>query len=583
MDNNGTSNCNISTASFNSTALSMQSRTFGDVRKGVVFDNLSFTTKSISNTFDSVLCCKLQAQVAAPTLRICAGESVRIGKPEIPGYVYKWTSVGGSFTSIETSPLVKPTTNTTYKLVVSSSDGKCTKDSTFISVNIRAALTNKDFVKDTFFCIGDTVQIRAKSGAINYKWLGKKGVYSGQTIKLFQADKIVLTITDTTTCEYKDTFNVVMKSLPVFKLGNDTTICDNESITLSGPANMKSYLWNGGQGKSRTFVASEERTYTLSVVDSFGCKYSDDKIIFNNPSSTFSLGKDTAICKGINYTIIGPGAFTNYFWNGVSTISANKIVNTPGTYICQAQNTFGCIHKDTIVIKQKPEPSFSLGPNGGVCATGGRKLIGPGSMVAYLWNDATTAQSNDVFFPGTYWLKVTGTNGCIFTDSIVLVTVANPKPELGNDTTICEFDSIYLDAGNYLSFKWSTNETTRTIKVKKANLYDVIVTDANTCSGNDDRSIKTKFCFVDAANQVLMPGLKIQPNPASSTINIQWLANNKETIFVIYDISGKKIWGYNAAPGLSNYSVDVNQWPRGMYYLEVSSKKSTQTVKIILQ
>jgi hypothetical protein len=134
----------------------------------------------------------------------------------------------------------------------------------------------------------------------------KKTDLNGQSITLNTSDTIVLTVTDTTTCEYKDTFSVIRKNLPAFSLGNDTTICDNYKLTLTGPAGMRSYNWNNGQANTRTFTTSEERTHSLSVVDNFGCVFSDSKVLFLNPSSTFSLGKDTTICKGINYTIFGP-------------------------------------------------------------------------------------------------------------------------------------------------------------------------------------------------------------------------------------------------------------------------------------
>lgn len=581
MDNAGSGDCNQNSDIVINKNLGLQYANYGEVRQGIISNTLSLSTKNITGNKDSVLCCKLQAQVAGPTLRICKGESIRLGKPSIPGYVYKWVSVGGSFTSSEASPLVSPTTNTTYKLVVSSSDGLCKKDSATVVLSIRADLSNKNFVRDTFFCTGDTVKVKARSGAINYSWLGSKTNLNGQTVALFQEDVIILTVTDTTTCKYNDTFKVIKKNLPKFSLGNDTTICDNTKINLTGPANMKSYLWTGG-ATTRTFAASEEKTYTLAVVDSFGCKYSDSKVIFNNPSSTFSLGPDTAICKGINFTIIGPGAFTNYFWNGVPSFNPNKVVNDAGTYICQAQNTFGCKHTDTIVIKLKQDPTFSLGPDGGVCKTGGRKLNGPAGMVKYQWDDGSSNSSNDVFLAGKYWLKVTGTNGCIFTDTIKLVMVNNPVPELGNDTTIFDCDSIYLDPGNFVSYKWNTGETTRILKVKKANLYEVTVTDANTCKGIDDKSVKTKTCL-KSVNNVKIPGLKVQPNPAYDKLNIEWLASGKGATLILYDLHGKKVYEQNAEPGLGHYNVDVSQWARGIYYLKVTTETASQTLKVVLK
>ncbi len=582
MDAKGVVDCNSSTSAVSNFSITMQSNNFGTIRYGSTANTISLTTRTITTTKDSVLCCKLQAQVAGPTVRICRGEGIRIGKPAISGYVYKWTSVGGSFASSESSPLVNPSSNTTYKLVVSSDDGKCMKDSATVALSIRADLANKNFVRDTFYCTGDSVHVKARSGAINYSWLGKKTTLNGQSVILFQEDVIVLTVTDTTTCKYNDTMKVTMKSLPVFSLGNDTTICDNTKITLSGPANMKTYSWNGGQGTARTYVTSEEKTHTLAVVDNFGCKYSDNKIIFNNPSSTFTLGPDTAICKGINYTIVGPGAFTNYYWNGVSTFNPNKVVNTPGTYICQAQNSFGCKHTDTIVVKQKPDPTFSLGPDGGVCTSGGRTLIGPSGVSKYFWDDGSTNSTNNVYFAGTYWLRVTGINGCIFTDSIKLTMVANPVPELGNDTTIFDCDSIYLDAGNYVSYKWNTGETTRVLKVKKANVYEVTVTDINTCTGIDDKSVKTKACIY-SVNNIKILGLKLQPNPAFNKLNIEWLANDKSASFMFFDIHGKKVFEQKAAPGLGEYSIDVSQLARGIYYLKVTTETASQSIKVILE
>lgn len=582
MDNKGVTQCNQSGSSPANFGYTLSASNFGSMRSSAQFDNVSLTTNTVKSTFDSVLCCKLQQQVAGPTMRVCKGGSVRIGKPNIPGYVYNWTEVGGTFKSTEASPLVKPTnTSTTYKLVVTSSDGKCLADSGTITVTVRPELKNLNFVRDTFFCFGGSVEVTARSGMINYAWKSKKNTLNGQTITLSQADTMILTVTDTTTCTYTDTLMVTRKALPVFSLGNDTTICDNTKVTLTGPSNMVSYLWNGGEGTKQTFVTSEEKTHTLAVVDKFGCKFSDSKIIFNNPSSKFSLGRDTLICKGINYTIFGPGFLTNFYWNGVSSFSANKTINSPGTYILQASNSFGCIHIDTIVIGQKQDPVFSLGPNGGVCANGGRTLKGPPNQ-SYLWSDGSTTQNLDVFFPGKYWLKVTGSNGCIFIDTIDLVTVNNPVPELGKDTTICESDSIYLDAGNFVKFKWNTGDTTRLLKVKKAGLFEVTVYDANTCSGIDDRSVKTKFC-VKSVKNVKIPGLKVFPNPAKDEINIEWLVKYNNAQLQIFDVSGKVVYSHKANQGLGQYKIDVSKWERGTYFVKISTGETTESLKVILE
>jgi len=583
MDPKGVSQCNQKTGSGSNFGFTLKSGKFGKIRFGAIFNSISLTSKTVSNTFDSVLCCKLQAQMAAASLRVCKGQSVRLGKVAIPGYVYKWTQVGGSFKSTEANPLVTPAGSETYKLVVTSSDGKCLADSNTISVALKTGLTNTNFVRDTFFCFNGSVQITARSGMIDYNWKGKHVSSSGQTITVNKADTIILTVTDTTTCTYKDTMKVSMKQLPIFNLGNDTTICENTKITLIGPASMKSYNWNSGQATTQNFLTSEEKTHSLTVIDQFGCKFTDNKVIFNNPASTFSLGNDTSICEGLPYTINGPTFLTNFYWNGVSSFSANRVITKAGLYILQANNSFGCIHIDSIKIGKKQDPTFSLGPDGGVCASGGRILKGPSNVSKYKWDDGSTDSIYGVFFPGSYWLRVTGKNGCVFADTIKLVSVKNPIPELGKDTTICEKDSIYLDAGPFTSFKWSTGATTRIIKVKKAGLYEVTVKDNNGCDGIDDKSVKTKFCFINVKENAKIPGLKVYPVPASNLLHIEWLAKDANAILSIYDLNGKMVYSQEAYSGFGKYSVDVSQWSRGIYYLKVYSQAGEQSLKLELK
>ena len=61
----------------------------------------------------------------------------------------------------------------------------------------------------------------------------------------------------------------------------------------------------------------------------------------------------------------------------------------------------------------------------------------------------------------------------------------NPLVFLGNDTTICEGESVILDAGNVgATYVWSNSQvTTQTREVTQAGLYVVNVTAANGCVG----------------------------------------------------------------------------------------------------
>ena len=112
--------------------------------------------------------------------------------------------------------------------------------------------------------------------------------------------------------------------------------------------------------------------------------------------------------------------------------------------------------------------------------------------------------------------------------------------------------------------------------------YFVTVTDANTCKGIDEKSVKTKVC-PNAINTIKIPGLKVQPNPAFNKLNIEWLAHGKGASLTLFDIRGTKIFEQQAEPGLGQYSIDVSQYSRGIYYLKVTTEAASQSIKIVLE
>ena len=66
-----------------------------------------------------------------------------------------------------------------------------------------------------------------------------------------------------------------------------------------------------------------------------------------------------------------------------------------------------------------------------------------------------------------------------------LANACNPfTPSISaSGNTTCQGDSIYLNAGFYSSYIWSSGETTANISVNSSNTYYVIVTNSNGCTG----------------------------------------------------------------------------------------------------
>lgn len=101
----------------------------------------------------------------------------------------------------------------------------------------------------------------------------------------------------------------------------------------------------------------------------------------------------------------------------------------------------------------------------------------------YRWSNGSTTKSIFVKQSGTYSATVTDDNGCTSTTNAISVTVnAKPTPRISTTKgSLCENDTVVLDAGAFPEYKWSTGDTTRRIVVSQPGDYTVTVVGTNGC------------------------------------------------------------------------------------------------------
>jgi hypothetical protein len=125
------------------------------------------------------------------------------------------------------------------------------------------------------------------------------------------------------------------------------------------------------------------------------------------------------------------------------------------------------------------------------CSGDSVSLTAPDGYSEYLWSNGSTTKTISVKQSGSHTVYVKNAKGCPGTSETILVNVNNRKiPELTSSTSkfvLCSIsDSLELDAGlytagkNYDKYLWSTGDTTRKVKVKKAGIYSVNV-EHNSC------------------------------------------------------------------------------------------------------
>jgi len=109
----------------------------------------------------------------------------------------------------------------------------------------------------------------------------------------------------------------------------------------------------------------------------------------------------------------------------------------------------------------------------------------------YTWNTGDTTSTIQINNSGWYNVKVSTNDGCVLEDSVELL-ISKPIVSLGRDTTICNPQTILLDAGEqFSSFLWSTSQTDQKITVADSANYFVEVTNKFGCKARD--TIKVSF------------------------------------------------------------------------------------------
>jgi gliding motility-associated-like protein len=152
-----------------------------------------------------------------------------------------------------------------------------------------------------------------------------------------------------------DNTTIVIRNESTLDLGDDTVLCEGETIVLSAPG-FDSYSWQDGSN-AESYAVDESGTYSVNVTDSFGCSYSDAVTITVNdaPIAGFSANPQPTTIDDTQITFTStstsdPLTYTWSFEDGAPEASAeqNPVVNfppIPGNYSISliVENASGCV------------------------------------------------------------------------------------------------------------------------------------------------------------------------------------------------------------------------------------------------
>ena len=267
---------------------------------------------------------------------------------------------------------------------------------------------------DQAICTNQSATLQtAATGIQSYLWNNGS---TGSTINVSAAGNYWLQVTGTNQCINRDTVAIALKPLPQFSLGNDSSLCQDQSLVLQVNLANAIYAWNNGS-QSNQLAITQPGLYWLDVIQN-GCTKRDTINVSYKPSPVVALGNDTTLCEGTNKILDASNPSSSYLWQNGNTSSGFN-VTAPGLYhVTVTMN--GCTKKDSVNISYMLKPVFNLGRDTFIC-NGNQILLTPNlsGNYSYTWQNGSTSPVYTVTQPGSYKLTVSNICGTK-TDEIII-------------------------------------------------------------------------------------------------------------------------------------------------------------------
>ncbi len=387
------------------------------------------------------------------------------------------------------------------------------------------------------------------------------------------------TMVDGAGCAYDTSFNIMVNPLPDINLGNDTSICIYNSITLkSGIDSVPStVIWNNGVNADSITVNPVVNTlYSLVATSTDGCINVDSIEVAINPLPHIVLTDDTLLCLGRTMPISASGGDL-YQWNtGETTSSIYVSPTTNTTYIVTVTDSNACVSdaQMDVIIAQLPQIITS---NDTTICDGTSTTIWASGGVNYIWSTGNQGpiQTVNPLTDETYTVAVQDSNTCIDSAEVVVEVLAVPNAEIYADMdTICERGTVSLTGVGGMTYLWNNKYLMNTYKdtpkaSKRYQVKAINVKNGTECYDTTSFFVYVEHCAIYNASAFTPNGDGLNDTYGPNGI----VSNNASYEFIIYNRWGKivfrtkdknekwdgKVNGIDAPDGVYSYVVRVSE------------------------
>jgi len=522
---------------------------------------------------------------------ICSTSDVLLNGSASNGTI-KWTSSGnGSFDNdnlenVNYTPSIDDINNGTVSLTMTVSSGGCSDAIDVSLINIEPEPTADIVLSQDIICENDNYTLSASvdNGIILWTTSGD-GTFDDVTVEnpvYSPGNNDIINETVDLTLEVSNSFctsanDILSLSINLFPTSNITLsedeICEDQTYLLNAVSLNGNSNWVTSGDGSFNDSSIENATYipgvndkisgsvnlTLNVSNESCSSVSDNISITLNSLPNVDAGSDQNICFGTNTSLIGSGA-VSYSWNngvvdGVdfSPSSGSTVYSLTGTDIN------GCVNYDNVTINVFESPFSDAGADRSICSNSNIVIDGISSNGTILWSTSGTGSFMDVssedvtYLPslqdvnlGTVILTMTVSNNfCANSVDDVEITINTvPQVSLNTFEDLCVYSSsITLTGGIPLGGIYKVDNVISSIfnpSIYGTGTYTVSYEyiDLNNCSGNESQTFSVGQCasIGESTNNDIV---QVFPNPSFGGFKV--LTNFNDYSIEITDINGKII------------------------------------------
>jgi PKD repeat protein len=331
--------------------------------------------------------------------------------------------------------------------------------------------------------------------------------------------------------------------------------------------------------------------------------------IFNGPGMDFKIIQAGTVAKA--FTVSGSnsmdGPFTTIgIGNGTTSFDLNTVPLTKIRYLYIKDNGAGSsygvgagFNLDAVEMITQPLivnfTASTISPCSGTSVN--FTDISGGNPTSWAWSfpggtpsSSTLQNPVNIHYdtPGTYNVSLTCSNGITTgskTKTGFIVASISPVVNLGNDTTLCPWNTILLDAGNPgCTYLWSTGATSQTITVDSTGIgvgsrdFRVNITNSSGCTAKDTIGITFEICN-DIKEIESRQDVTISPNPSDGYFSLEILGFEGGS-WQLISVDGKIMAHSDIQLNHYTSTVDVREIPRGIYVLKVQKREAILIKKV---